>query len=166
MRRYTLNISDKEFVLDVQELAADRFEVIVGGETYEVALSSDENLAEAVITPAFDPGAHARVAASHSVARAAPKAVAAAPAASSAPAARPAVGGGKGSLTAPMPGTILEVNVKAGDTVTRGQQVAILDAMKMHNVIGAPRAGTVAEVYVAAGQAVNHGDAIIKFKED
>ena len=65
-----------------------------------------------------------------------------------------------------MPGTILEVNVKAGDTVTRGQQVAILDAMKMHNVIGAPRAGTVAEVYVTAGQAVNHGDAIIKFKED
>ena len=65
-----------------------------------------------------------------------------------------------------MPGTILEVNVKPGDTLARGQQVAILDAMKMHNVIGAPRAGTVAEVYVTAGQAVNHGDAIIKFKED
>ena len=59
MRRYTLNISDKEFVLDVQELAADRFEVIVGGETYEVSLANDESLAEAVITPAFDPGAHA-----------------------------------------------------------------------------------------------------------
>ena len=167
MRRYTLNISDKEFVLDVQELAADRFEVIVGGETYEVALSSDESLAEAVITPAFDPGAHARVAASHSVARTAPKAAPATPAASSAPAApRPAAGGGKGSLSAPMPGTILEVNVKAGDTVTRGQQVAILDAMKMHNVIGAPRDGTIAEVCVDAGQTISHGDAIVTFKED
>ena len=170
MRRYTLNISDKEFVLDVQELAADRFEDVVGGETYEVSLGSDESLAEAVITPAFDPGAHAPRAASSaaSVQRAAPK-VAAAPAASApkaAPAARPAAGGGKGALTAPMPGTILEVNVKPGDTLARGQQVAILDAMKMHNVIGAPRAGTVAEVYVTAGQAVNHGDAIIKFKED
>ena len=167
MRRYTLNISDKEFVLDVQELAADRFEVIVGGDTYEVALSSDENLAEAVITPAFDPGAHApRAAASQSIQRQAPKAAPVASASSAAPAPRPAAGGGKGSLTAPMPGTILEVNVKAGDTLARGQQVAILDAMKMHNVIGAPRAGTVAEVYVTAGQAVNHGDAIIKFKED
>mgnify|MGYP000629742373 CR=1 FL=1 len=109
MRRYTLNISDKEFVLDVQELAADRFEVVVGGETYEVSLGSDESLAEAVITPAFDPGAHAPRAASSaaSVQRAAPK-VAAAPAASApkaAPAARPAAGGGKGALTAPMPGT-------------------------------------------------------------
>ena len=62
MRRYTLNISDKEFVLDVQELAADRFEVVVGGETYEVSLGSDESLAEAVITPElgekFDPQRH------------------------------------------------------------------------------------------------------------
>ena len=76
MRRYTLNISDKEFVLDVQELAADRFEVIVGGETYEVSLANDESLAEAVITTAFDPGAHAPRASSSaaSVQRAAPKA--------------------------------------------------------------------------------------------
>ena len=65
-----------------------------------------------------------------------------------------------------MPGVILEINVKPGDTVTRGQQVAILDAMKMHNVIGAPRAGTIGEVFVTAGQTVDHGDPIIKFKED
>ena len=64
-----------------------------------------------------------------------------------------------------MPGVILEVNVKAGDTVTRGQQVAILDAMKMHNMIGATQDGTVAEVYVAAGQSVDHGTPILKYKE-
>jgi biotin carboxyl carrier protein len=74
-----------------------------------------------------------------------------------------AAAGKKGALNAPMPGVILEVNVKAGDIVTRGQQVAILDAMKMHNVIGAPRAGTIAEVFVSAGQNVNHGDAIVSF---
>ena len=85
------------------------------------------------------------------------------------PAPRPApraVAGKKGALNAPMPGVILEVNVKPGDTVTRGQQVAILDAMKMHNVIGAPRAGTIAEVFVSAGQSVNHGDAIVSFTGD
>ena len=167
MRRYTLNISDKEFVLDVQELAADRFEVIVGGETYEVALSSDESLAEAVITPAFDPGAHAHRATSvaSSVQRAAPREAAPAAAPKAAPTARPAAGG-KGSLTAPMPGTILEINVKPGAVVKRGEQVAILDAMKMHNVIGAPRDGTIAEVCVEAGQTVGHGDAIVTFQED
>ena len=168
MRRYTLDISDREFVIDVQELAADRFEVTVGGESYEVTLSSDENLAEAVITPGFQPGAGApRQAVTVQRASKAP-AASAAPAASSspAPARKPAGGGGKGSLNAPMPGVILEINVKPGDKVERGQQVAILDAMKMHNVVGAPRAGTIAEVFVTAGQTVDHGDPIIKFKED
>jgi biotin carboxyl carrier protein len=56
-----------------------------------------------------------------------------------------------------MPGVILEVNVKAGDTSQRGQQVAVLDAMKMHNAIGAVQAGT-SPVYVEAGQTVDHGD--------
>lgn len=64
-----------------------------------------------------------------------------------------------------MPGAILEISVKAGDPLERGQQVAILDAMKMHNVIGSPRAGTVAEVCVVVGQNVDHGDIIIKFLE-
>jgi biotin carboxyl carrier protein len=163
MRRYTLDISDREFVVDVQELAADRFSVTVGEVAYEVVLSGDENLSEASITPGMPTAGGAGRAAS-SVAR-----VRQAPAASSAaaPAARkPAGGGGKGALCAPMPGVILEVSVKAGDQVERGQQVAVLDAMKMHNVIGAPRAGTVAEVFVVAGQNVDHGDAIISFKEE
>jgi glutaconyl-CoA/methylmalonyl-CoA decarboxylase subunit gamma len=168
MRRYTLDISDREFVIDVQELAADRFEVIVGDESYEVTLSSDENLAEASITPGFHPAAGAAPRASASSAGRVRKEAASPSPAAATPAPRQPTGGagGKGALTAPMPGVILEVNVKAGDSLERGQQVAILDAMKMHNVIGAPRAGTVAEVFVSAGQNVDHGDAIIKFKED
>ena len=168
MRRYTLNISDREFVVDVQEVDADNFEVVVGGDTYQVTLASDESLAETTITPGFAPNAGAAAPARKSAApRPAAVASAAPAAATSAPAARkPAGGGGKGTQTAPMPGVILEVNVKAGDVVTRGQQVAILDAMKMHNVIGAVQAGTVAEVYVSAGQSVDHGTAILKFKEE
>ena len=57
------------------------------------------------------------------------------------------------------------MRLKAGDKVTRGQQVAVLDAMKMHNVIGAPHDGTIAEVCVAAGQNVGHGDVIVTFAE-
>ena len=167
MRRYTLDISDREFVIDVQELSADQFEVVVGDESYQVTLSSDENLAEAVITPGLQANADGtpRVSAASKVAKVrkepSPAAAAAAPAPRKA-----AGGGGKGAVCAPMPGVILEVSVKVGDTVERGQQIAILDAMKMHNVIGAPRAGTIAEVFVDAGQNVDHGAAIVKFKED
>ena len=167
MRRYTLDISDREFVIDVQELSADQFEVVVGDESYQVTLSSDENLAEAVITPGLQANADGtpRVSAASKVAKVrkepSPAAAAAAPAPRKA-----AGGGGKGAVCAPMPGVILEVSVKAGDTVERGQQLAILDAMKMHNVIGAPRAGTIAEVFVDAGQNVDHGAAIVNFKED
>ena len=166
MRRYTLDIDQRQFVIDVQELAADRFTVQVGGVTYEVGLSGDENLGEATITPGLLPeegNGKPRVAPGVQRVRQEPSAT---PAASPAPR-KPAGGaGGKGALTAPMPGVILEVNVKAGDRLERGQQVAILDAMKMHNVIGAPRAGIVAEVFVSAGQNVDHGDAIISFQEN
>ena len=96
--------------------------------------------------------------------RVARKAPAAAP---GAPAPRkPAGGGGGASLNAPMPGVIIEIAVKPGDTVARGQLVAVLDAMKMHNNIKSPRAGTIAEVCVGPGQAVGHGDTIVRYRED
>ena len=160
MRRYTLDIGNREFVIDVQEVDADQFEVTVGNESYAVTLTGEQAVGGTIVP---GPQASAPKVAPAASATSAPKA--AAPAA--APAARkPAGGGGKGALKAPMPGVILEVSVKAGDTVTRGQQVAILDAMKMHNVIGAPRAGTIAEVCVDDGQTVGHGDVIVTFKED
>ena len=168
MRRYTLNISDREFVVDVQEIDADNFEVVVGDDTYPVSLTGDESLNGAVITPGLAPNAAPAAAPARKAA--APRPAAAAPAAAApaaaAPARKPAGGGGKGTQTAPMPGVIQEVSVKAGDIVTRGQQVAILDAMKMHNMIGASQAGTIAEVYVAAGQSVDHGTPLLKFKEE
>lgn len=160
MRRYTLNIGSREFVVDVQEVDYDQFEVTVGGESYAVILAEDQAMGGS-ITPAPQVRAPQAIPAAAPAASAAPAAAAAAPAAR-----KPAGGGGKGALKAPMPGVILEVNVKAGDTVTRGQQVAILDAMKMHNLVGAPRAGTIAEVCVDAGQTVGHGDVIVTFKED
>lgn len=160
MRRYTLNISGKEYVVDVQETDFDQFEVQVGGQSYSVSLSEDQTVGGvAAAAPAAAP-----VAAAPKAAPAAPAAAPAAPKAAAAPK-KPAGGGGKGALKAPMPGVILEVNVKPGDKVTRGQQVAILDAMKMHNVVGAPRDGTIAEVCVAAGQSVAHGDVIVTFAE-
>ena len=82
---------------------------------------------------------------------------AAAPVAAPAPsaAAAPAAGGEK--VTSPMPGTILSVNVAAGDAVKRGQVLMILEAMKMENEIMCPCDGTVASVSVTQGAAVESG---------
>ncbi len=82
---------------------------------------------------------------------------AAAPVAAPAPvaAAAPVAGGEK--VTSPMPGTILSVNVAAGDAVKRGQVLMILEAMKMENEIMCPCDGTVASVSVTKGAAVESG---------
>lgn len=65
-----------------------------------------------------------------------------------------------GQVTAPMPGTILQVHVSTGDTVSVGDVLFTLEAMKMENHIPSPAAGTVKEVSVKEGQTVNTGDAL------
>ena len=87
---------------------------------------------------------------------------AAAPVAAPAPsaAAAPAAGGEK--VTSPMPGTILSVNVAAGDAVKRGQVLMILEAMKMENEIQAPADGTVTAILVNKGDSVLEGAEIVK----
>ena len=80
----------------------------------------------------------------------------AAPAPDAAPAAPKAAGAGE-KVTSPMPGNILSVAVKEGDTVKEGQQLMILEAMKMENEICAPCDGTVASVGVNAGATVESG---------
>lgn len=91
----------------------------------------------------------------------APQAAAPAPAAPAepapapaAPAAAPAASGGSGDVVAPMPGTVLKVNVNSGDTVASGDVILILEAMKMENEIVAPCAGKVT-LNVKAGETVD-----------
>ena len=92
------------------------------------------------------------------VAAPAPAAAPAPVAAPAAPAAAAPAGGEK--VNAPMPGTILSVNVKVGDAVKKGQVLVILEAMKMENEIMAPVDGTVTFVGVNQGATVESGSAI------
>ena len=82
---------------------------------------------------------------------------AAAPVAAPAAAPAPVASGAGESITSPMPGNILAVNVAAGDMVKKGQVLMILEAMKMENEIMAPRDGKVTAVAVAKGAAVESG---------
>ena len=69
------------------------------------------------------------------------------------------------ALTAPLPGTIIEVFVKAGEKVEAGQVVLIIEAMKMKNSIRSVYSGTVSEVLVSAGQSVAHKQALVKLAD-
>ncbi|HMB22011.1 MAG TPA: acetyl-CoA carboxylase biotin carboxyl carrier protein subunit, partial [Anaerolineales bacterium] len=68
-------------------------------------------------------------------------------------------------LTAPLPGTVIEVFVKPGDVIEMGQVVLVIEAMKMKNSIRATRAGTIGEVLVSAGQTVAHKQVLVTFAD-
>ena len=125
-----------------------KYKVTLNGRTYEVeveagkAMLLDEYEAIAPSAPVAAPVA------------AAPAAAAPAPAA--APAA-PAVTGAGDAVKAPMPGTILKVNIQNGQAVKEGDVLVVLEAMKMENEILAPKAGTITQVLVSKGSTVDTG---------
>ncbi|MCW5624150.1 MAG: acetyl/propionyl/methylcrotonyl-CoA carboxylase subunit alpha [Burkholderiales bacterium] len=69
-----------------------------------------------------------------------------------------------GSLAAPMPGSVIQVLVGAGDQVEKGAPLMIIEAMKMEHTIAAPRAGTVKAVFFAAGDQVQEGVNLLEFE--
>ena len=69
-----------------------------------------------------------------------------------------------GRLTAPMPGKLIAFLAKAGDTVTKGQPLAVMEAMKMEHTISSPRDGKVAELLFAIGDQVTDGAELLKLE--
>ncbi|KUO49520.1 MAG: hypothetical protein APF76_03145 [Desulfitibacter sp. BRH_c19] len=64
-------------------------------------------------------------------------------------------------VPAPIPGKVLSIKVKSGDTVAAGQVILILEAMKMENEITAPVDGQIKEILVSEGQSVNSGETLL-----
>jgi biotin carboxyl carrier protein len=94
------------------------------------------------------------------VQRPTPRAAAAA-APQAAPATRPSEEA-PGAVRAPLPGLILRLNVKEGDSVQAGQPLLVMEAMKMENVVPAPHHGTVRHVFVTEGAGVAEGDPLLE----
>lgn len=129
-----------------------KFMINVNGNSYEVEVEEIKDGVVSAPAPATKV-APPKVAQPKAVA---PKAVA--PKAASAPVDVPA---GATTVNAPMPGTILSVNVSAGDLVKKGEVLCILEAMKMENEIMSPVDGTVTSVGINQGDAVSTGQVLI-----
>ena len=142
MRTYKFKINGNEYNVDINSVEGNIANVTVNGATYEVEMD----------TPVSAPAAAVKDSS------AAPQNDTQAPA--PAPAAKPA-GEGK-AVTSPLPGVIIEVSVKEGQTVKAGQKVAVIEAMKMENEIQASADGTVTAVLVNKGDSVLEGAEIVK----
>ena len=143
MKTYRFKINGNDYEVAINSVEGKNASVTVNGTAYQVELEE---------APAAVP-AQASVAA---------PAQAAAPAPAAAPAATPAPASGAGkAVTSPLPGVIIAVKVNVGDKVKAGQEVAVLEAMKMENSIEATHDGTVTAINVAKGDSVLEGAPIV-----
>ena len=142
MKTYKFKINGNEYNVAINSIEGKNASVTVNGTAYQVELEE---------APATAP-VQAPVSA--------PAAVAAAPAAAPAAPAPAAAGAGK-AVTSPLPGVIIAVKVNVGDTVKAGQEVAVLEAMKMENSIEATHDGTVTAINVAKGDSILEGAPIV-----
>jgi len=156
MREKTLKleINGKEYSVTINEFSAYEAVVTVNDKTYTVGLKdlgieqvSDLQPASAAATTVVPPA---------SISSPAP-AVSAAPTAQ-----KPKAVASASAIAAPLPGLILKIHVKPGDTVKAGQHLVVMEAMKMENEVQAPADGTVKSVMVKEGDSVNEGDILIE----
>ncbi len=156
MGRYRLTIGDKTYEIEVLSLQGEQARVLVNGSTYEVKF---QPLAPGT-TPTAPPPAPKRPVATPRPLPPRPRAPVSPPPEKSAGAAAPGV------VTAPMPGSILDVLVKVGDQVLAGATVVKLEAMKMENDLQAAISGVVKEVRVSKGDNVSVGDVLVVISAD
>ena len=136
--KYKVRISDRSYEVEIEDIHARPIIAHVDGQKFEVQPeSAGKLLVQEEATES--------------------KSVVAVP--------QPAVQTGSGTeMTAPLPGTIIEIFVKAGDEIEAGKVVLVIEAMKMKNSIRTTRGGKVAEVLVSPGQTVAHKQALVRFE--
>lgn len=144
MKTYRFKINGNEYNVDINSVSGNIADVTVNGTSYQVEMEDAPSAPAAPAAPSVS---------------AAP--VQAAVPVQAAPTPKPAASGAGKPVTSPLPGVIIAVKVNVGDAVKAGQELAVLEAMKMENSIEATHDGTVTAVHVAKGDSVLEGAAIV-----
>jgi len=149
MPTYRVTVAGREYTVEIPNINARPVRAIVDGEVIEVYVEGPA-AAGVPATPVT----------------AAPTVTAPAPAPATLPVSAPptptaSASAGAGAVRAPLPGTIVSISVAEGDHVEYGQELCILEAMKMNNPIRATQAGTVTEIHIYIGQQVQHDELLL-----
>lgn len=141
--KYSVKVGEKMYIVEIENIKARPVRARVDGIEFEV---TPENVEQAEIrTEARKNSVYPKQASTASLS--------------------PNLALSGNALTAPLPGTVTEVFVKAGEKVEAGQVVLVIEAMKMKNSIRSVYSGIVSEVLVSAGQSVAHKQALMKFAD-
>ena len=143
MAEYKITVNGNTYTVNIGRITDDTVDVTLNGRTYQVEVEAP--MKKASKTPVLSRKRHVINAAEGPV-RTSP----------------PGAPMDSGSVVAPLPGLILKLMVKEGDTVSEGQPVAIMEAMKMENEIEAPVSGKVTQVMVKEGDNVLENAVIMK----
>lgn len=152
MREYVMSVGGKEFHAGIKELNAEYALVQVDDTEYKVILKqlgSGQSVFSGLARSAVQPATLATVRESAQVMAQPPQSAAAA-------------SEGSSTIQAPLPGLVLDLLVREGDAVKAGQNLLIMEAMKMENQIQAPFDGTVKKIFVQKGANISEGDKLIE----
>ena len=144
MKEYKYTINGQEYKVTLGEIEGNIANVVVNGQSDKVDMEKKAEEPKPVVRPVVKPAAPA-----------------AKPAAQPAAQPAPAAGGSGRGVKSPLPGVILDVKVKVGDAVKKGQTVVILEAMKMENNINADQDGTITAINVKQGDSVLEGTDLV-----
>ncbi len=154
MRSFRIRISGKTYLVEVEDASKSPVQVIVNGRPFSIEVEWQGAASEATVRPEIVPTSTAHEAVMPAGHR---------PAQPPTPHVSDSERASVTTVDAPMPGTIVEVRAKPGDTVSRGDELCTLEAMKMRNSIRSPRDGEVEAVLVATGAKVAYGDPLVRF---
>jgi len=154
MNEYVLTINQKEYRAEVGEINAEFALIQVNGKEFRVDL---KQLALSKLMPVATLATDARPAAPLGQ-----PLIGVAPAPAAPPAAAASTGEASSIVKAPLPGLIIDVKVREGEKVKAGQNIIVMEAMKMENQIQATTDGTVKKIFVKKGDNVAEGNALLE----
>ncbi|HLF73729.1 MAG TPA: biotin/lipoyl-containing protein [Anaerolineales bacterium] len=135
--KYTVRIADRSYEVEIEDVEARPVIARVDGQTFEV---HPENGIKLEIQTEARPAESVDL-----------------------PKPRQTPGLNASEMSAPLPGTVTEVFVRAGEQIESGQVILVIEAMKMKNSIRSTRAGKIMEILVSPGQTVAHKQALVRF---